>query len=192
MPAKFTFENPLMKTWLLIHQTHNLSRRAENAVFTKLGLTARRHSVLLAIRSLPDPVTVSGVSRWLDRSANGISMLVDRMVNDGLLNRERNMPDHREVRLTMTKKGETLLKEANSHTWQLFQSLFEGIPDKDLRNTGGILEKVRLKALKLLEIEHAAENVQVIKDKVIKAPGVSGKTVVSKPDTGYPDDEDED
>jgi DNA-binding MarR family transcriptional regulator len=187
MPVKFTFENPLMKSWLLIHQTHNLSRRAENAVFNKLGLTARRHSVLLAIKNLQNPVTVTDVARWLDRSPNGISMLTDRMVNDGLLIRVRDTPDHREVRLSMTQKGADLFKEANNLTWQLFQSLFEGIPEEDVRKTGNILEKVRFKALKILELEHAAENVQIIEDKHNKKSNISVKKAKRQPD-----DEDDD
>lgn len=165
MPVKFTFANPIMKTWLLIHQSHNLMTRSENAVFAKLGLSTRKHSVLLAIKNIPSPVTVTDVARWLDRNANGISMLVDRMVKDGLVNRVRDMPDHRAVRLVITRKGEECIEEANRLTWQLFQNLFSEIGEEDLRKISSILEKVRGRALDLLKPDRAKEILQIIPEK---------------------------
>jgi DNA-binding MarR family transcriptional regulator len=53
--------------------------------FIQVGLTTRKHAVLFALRNLKSPVTVPDVARWLDCNPNGISMLVDRMVKDGLL-----------------------------------------------------------------------------------------------------------
>jgi DNA-binding MarR family transcriptional regulator len=162
MPVKFTFTNPLMKTWLLIHQSHNLMTRSENAVFAKLGLSTRKHSVLLAINNMPSPVTVTDVARWLDRNANGISMLVDRMVKDGLVSRVRDMPDHRAVRLVITGKGEECIEEANRLTWQLFQSIFSEISQADLRKMSSLLEKVRFRALDFLKLDLSREKIQII------------------------------
>lgn len=164
MPVKFTFANPLMKTWLLIHQTHNLMTRSENAIFAKLGLSTRKHSVLIAIKTLPSPVTITDIARLLDRKANGISMLVDRMVKDGLVSRVRDMPDHRAVRLIINSKGQECLEEANRHTRQFFQDLFADIDEEDLRKVSGILQKVRGRALDFVRPGHAKEIFQVIPD----------------------------
>lgn len=164
MPVKFTFSNPLMRTWLLIHQSHNLMTRSENTIFAKMGLTTRKHSVLLAIKNLKSPVTVTDVSHWLDRNSNGISMLVDRMVNDGLISRMRDMPDHRAVRLVITRKGENCFKDANRLTRQFFQDIFSEVSEEDLRKTSNILEKVRGRALDFLRPDHAKEKLEVLSE----------------------------
>jgi len=173
MPARFTFSNPLSKTWLLIHQCHRLLTRAENFAFTKVGLTTRKHAVLFALRNLPDPVTVTDVAHWLDRNPNGISMLVDRMVKDGLINRVRDMPDRRSVRLEITPKGEQAILDGNKLTRQLYKEVFNGISDEDFEKISSLLEKVRFKALDYLKLEYAKEGVQVLNDQSSRK---SGKT----------------
>jgi DNA-binding MarR family transcriptional regulator len=173
MPAKFTFVHPLTRTWLLIHQCHSLMNRSENVVFTKLGLTTRKHSVLLAIDNLPDPVTVTAVANWLDRNSNGISMLVDRMVIDGLISRVRDMPDRRSVRLVMTRKGEKLVKESRRLTWQLFQTLFFEITEEELQKMGDLLEKVRGRSFDFLKLEQSTQKLQVIDEGMENPPRIS-------------------
>jgi DNA-binding MarR family transcriptional regulator len=170
MPVKFTFVNPLMKTWLLIHQSHNLMDRSENVVFNKMGLTTRKHSVLLAIDNLPDPVTVTNVANWLDRNSNGVSMLVDRMVKDGLISRVRDMPDRRSVRLRITPKGEKIFRESRRLTWQLFQTLFFEITEEELREMAGLLEKVRRRAFDFLKEDQPAQRLQVIDEGLVSPP----------------------
>jgi len=162
MPVKFTFADPLMKAWLLIHQSHNLLNRSENAIFAKMGLTNRKHSVLLAIKNLPDPVTVTDVARWLDRNPNGISMIIDRMEKDGLVERVRDMPDRRAVRLMITRRGEESFKEANVLNWQLFQEVFSRIPEEDLLKLSNILTKVRSQTLDYLKIDISKDRIQVL------------------------------
>jgi DNA-binding MarR family transcriptional regulator len=164
MPAKFTFSNPDAKALLLIHQCHRLLSRAENAIFAQVGLTIRKHVVLFALRNLPDPVTVTDVAHWLDRNPNGISMLVDRMVKDGLINRVKDMPDRRSVRLVITPKGEKAINRGNKLTTKIYKGLFEGISDDDFEKIGGLLEKVRYKTMDFLKLEYAQEGVQVLED----------------------------
>ena len=162
MPVEFTFANRLMKSWLLIHQSHNLLNRSENSIFAKMGFSPRKHSVLLAIKHLPHPVTVSDVARWLDRNPNGISMLVDRMEKDGLVSRVKDIPDRRAVRLIITPRGEELYEEARVITWEFFQDVFSAIPEEELLKLGDILEKVRSKVLNFLKIDVSAEKIQVL------------------------------
>ena len=117
MPVKFQFTDQRLKTWLLCHQTYDSVFKCEEAVFAKEGLTTQQHAVLIAIKYIDDPVTVSEVAHWLDRNPNGISMLVDRMVRDGLVKRTRGLRDRRAVRLSMTNKGKEILEQATMSGW---------------------------------------------------------------------------
>jgi DNA-binding MarR family transcriptional regulator len=164
MPARFTFTNPLAKTWLLIHQCHRLLTRAENTAFNQVGLTTRKHAVLFALRNLESPVTVTDVAHWLDRNPNGISMLVDRMVKDGLVNRVKDLHDRRSVRLEITSKGEKAITTGNKLTRQVYKQVFAGISTKDFKKISVILERVRFKTLDYLELEYTKEEIQMLKD----------------------------
>jgi DNA-binding MarR family transcriptional regulator len=164
MPAKFTFTNPLAKTWLLIHQCHRLLSRAENASFAQVDLTTRKHAVLFALRNLKSPVTVTDVAHWLDRNPNGISMLVDRMVKDGLVNRIKDMPDRRSVRLEITLKGEKAIIDGNKITRKVYKKIFSGITNDDFIKISGILEKIRFRSLDYLKLDYTKEEIQALKD----------------------------
>ena len=164
MPVKFTFTNPLAKTWLLIHQCHRLLSRAENAAFVQVGLTTRKHAVLFALRNLKDPVTVTDVARWLDRNPNGISMLIDRMVKDGLVDRIKDMPDRRSVRLEITPKGKKAIIAGNQLTRKVYKQIFGGISNSDFVKISAILERVRFKTLDYLELDYSKEEMQMLKD----------------------------
>jgi DNA-binding MarR family transcriptional regulator len=172
MPVKFTFTNPLAKTWLLVHQCHRLLSRAENTAFTQVGLTTRKHAVLFALRNLKSPVTVTDVAHWLDRNPNGISMLVDRMVKDGLVDRIKDMPDRRSVRLEITPKGEKAITDGNKLTRQVYKQIFAGISTDDFKKISVILEKVRFKTLDFLKYDYTKEEMQMLKDQSSKVARV--------------------
>lgn len=150
--------------------------RMENRILHHVGLTTRKHSVLFALRNLPDPVTVTDVAHWLDRNPNGISMLIDRMVKDNLVKRVRDMKDRRSVRLQITPKGEKAIIEGNKLTKQAFEELFGGISDERFAEVGEILEKIRFKSLDFLKLEYAKVDVKVLKGLASKRTGSSFET----------------
>lgn len=190
MPAKFTFSAPSMKAWLLIHQSHNLLKKLETAVMAQTGLTARQHSILLALKNLKSPVTITNIAHWLDRNSNAISMLVDGMEREGLVSRLRNMPDRREVRLVITDRGEQQFKSANTLTGELFQSIFSGIPDENLQKLADTLEQIRFKSLDMLELKLSHEKLHVLDKQPDDLSGVINLSVIGKAGPADADDED--
>lgn len=166
MPVKFTFQNPMLKTWLQIHQIHNLMRRVENSILSDLGLTDRKHSVLLALENLENPVSVTDVARWLDRNPNGISMLVNRMEKDGLVNKVRDQADQRVVRIEITKKGEDCFERSRKNTRDVIRNIFSGISEDDMLKMTGLLKGVREKALDYLKLDYGKEITEVLPDNI--------------------------
>ena len=161
MPVKFGFDNPLLKTWLLIHQTYNLVLRCEDAVFAKEGLTTEHHSVLMAIKFIGSQATVTDVARWLDRKANTISLLADRMEKRGLLRRARDLRDRRLVRLVMTTEGEEVFERATIAGWELVQQMLSSLSEKEQLVLSDLLEVVRQRAFEYLSPGETMEEIQV-------------------------------
>jgi DNA-binding MarR family transcriptional regulator len=164
MPIKFTFSTPMMRSWLLIHQSHRLLERNEVAVLRKVGLTPRKQAVLLALKRLPGPLKVIDVAVWLDRKANGISRLVDRMEKDGIIKRTRDTQDRRAARLTITKKGEQCYEKADELFHQLCHDIFKEFSEEELITLSKIMNRVRARSFNLLYPDKKLETLQILED----------------------------
>ena len=113
MPVKFTMNEPILMTWLLCRQTHNLLSKCENRVLAEIGLTPEQQAALNAIKFIDGPVKPTEVAEWLDRSPNSITLIIDRMEKRGLVKRIRDHEDRRSVLLIMTENGSEILNQAN-------------------------------------------------------------------------------
>ena len=150
MPVKFAFNNPILRAWLLIHQTYNSVSKCEDTIFAKAGITTQQHAVLMAIKYINDPVTPSAVANWLDRNTNAITLIIDRMESDGMVKMARDLRDRRSLRLVITQKGENLLKQATVPGWELVQEIVSCLSEEELQTFIRLMEKVRGKAFQYL------------------------------------------
>ncbi len=160
MPTKFEFENPYMGAWILLRQTYNLVVKCEDRIFSEYALTTEQHSVLMAIKHIEDPVKVTDVARWLDRSVNSVSMIIDRMVKAGLVRRRRDLPDRRAVRLVITSKAEEAFVPATAAGWKLIQEILSSLPEEDLLTLIRLLEILRNKTYDYLGSGEVVEEVR--------------------------------
>lgn len=162
MAVRFMFDNQLLRTWLLLHQTYSLLVKAEDSVFAKVGLTTQHHAVLIAMKYLESPVKPSDIAHWLDRNTNTITTLLDRMEKDGLIKRVRDLRDRRSIRLVMTETGEKALNQATALAWPLVQGILQELSEDEMRTLGNLLEKVRGKAFNHLNPRKVIKEVNVV------------------------------
>jgi len=146
MPSSFESSNLHYNSWLLLQQTCNLVLRCEARVFAGKGLTPQKHAILMAIKYIEDPVTPTEVAHWLDRSTNSISLIIDRMVKNGLVKRIRNLKDRRSVRLSITEKGNELLSQTKTSGWELIEHMLSPLSEDELLLLDDMLQRVRKKA----------------------------------------------
>jgi DNA-binding MarR family transcriptional regulator len=150
MPVKFQFTDQRLRAWVLCRQVYSSIFRCEDVVFSKVGLSSQKHAILMAINYIHGPATVSGVANWIDRTPNGVSMIVDRMVKDGLVERLSDLPDRRAVRLVITKKGKAIFKQATMLGWGLIQEVLSSLTDEEISTLNSLFDKVRGKAFEYL------------------------------------------
>jgi len=160
MPIKFEFENPDKRAWILLRQVHNLVLKCEDQVFYKHGLTTEQHGVLMAIKHIDGPVRITDIARWLDRSVNSVSMIIDRMVKAGLVRRARDRKDRRTVFVTMTSQAEKVYVLASVAGWELIQEILSPLSDEDKRNLISLLEALRDKTYDYLGAGGVVEEVK--------------------------------
>jgi len=160
MPVKFEFENLDKGSWILLRQVYNLVSRCEDKVFSEYEVTTEQHAVLMAMKHIDGHVRPTDVARWLDRSVNSVSMIIDRMVKAGLVRRVRDRKDRRTVFLTTTSKAEKVYVMATVAGWGLTQEILSPLSDKDKRTLIKLLETLRDKSYDYLGSGEVAEEVR--------------------------------
>lgn len=96
----------------------HFSETAANAA----GITAQHHQALLAIKGFPecDHATVGELAERLQIRHHSAVGLVDRLVADKLVRRDRSPQDHRQVIVRLTQRGEKVLEDLSElHRTQL-------------------------------------------------------------------------
>jgi DNA-binding MarR family transcriptional regulator len=89
---------------------------SEEAV-RKLGLEPRQHQLMLALKGLP-PGTRPRIEELAERLQirhHSTVELVNRLAARGYVKRQKGENDRREVLLTLTSKGERVLRELSRH-----------------------------------------------------------------------------
>ena len=143
MSEELTGKSASLKALLLLQRTRDMVFYCEDHVCSEYGLTVEQYTVLVAIKYFDDPVRPTDVGRWVGHKVNTVSMIVDRMVKAGLVKRIRDLPDRREVRLVITKKGEEAFKPATPVVWSLIEDITSPLSDEEKRTLIRLLEKVR-------------------------------------------------
>jgi len=160
MPIKFEFENVDKGAWVLLRQAHNLVLKCEDRVFSVYDLTTEQHGVLMAVKHISGPVRITDIARWLDRSVNSVSMIIDRMVKAGLVKRTRDRKDRRTVFVTITSKADKASVLASVAGWGLIQEILSPLSDKDKHSLIRLLETIRDKTYDYLESGEFVEKVR--------------------------------
>ena len=83
--------------------------------------------------------------------ANLISVNVDKLVNDGYLERKLALDDRRKYRLLLTTKGKALVKEGKRIQDSFIELLFDSVSAKDRKAFNKVLELIDKNLERILE-----------------------------------------
>jgi DNA-binding MarR family transcriptional regulator len=139
--------NVVLRLWFLLHRDYALLRGCEDQIYGEKGLTMEQYATLVAMKYLGRSVRPTDVARWIGRSPNSVSMMIDRMVKAGLVRRERSRTDRRVVRLIMSSKAENALKPATQAGWEFIQKIMSPLSDEDRHTLARLLETLRYQTM---------------------------------------------
>lgn len=105
------FEDPQTKAWVNLMYTHNQLMDQTTHLYKKFGITRQQYNVLRILKGKGNDAATCGEVKkvMLDKNPD-LSRLGDRLVAKGLILREVNEHNRREVELSITEKGQNLLK----------------------------------------------------------------------------------
>ncbi|MGA7379313.1 MAG: MarR family transcriptional regulator [Terriglobales bacterium] len=91
--------------------------RFSESIARTAGLEPHQHQLMLALKGLPPGVRprIGELAERLQVQHHSTVELVNRLAARGYVNRERGDQDRREVLLTLTPKGEKILRELSLH-----------------------------------------------------------------------------
>jgi DNA-binding MarR family transcriptional regulator len=143
-------ENLSVTLWRMMYQAYTRFKNGMDQVLMEQGLTMEQYLVLVTIKYHDAPIRITDIARWLERSTNSITMIVDRMVKAGLLRRVRDRSDRRVVNVFLTSKAENLLTPANMAAWEFMQQGMSPLSSDDKHAFAGLLEMINRKLLAYL------------------------------------------
>jgi len=131
------------RAWSLLHRAADAMTRCEGEALRAAGLSPQQFALLAAVRSLPVPVTQKKIADRLDRRANSVTALLNRMERDGLVKRSSDLRDRRTVRITLTPRGEEALERGRKIASELPPVVMLDFSGKEVRELVRLLERVR-------------------------------------------------
>ena len=107
-------------------------------------LSIRWYDVLVQLEEAGDGVPMTELANRILASKSGLTRVIDRMEEAGLVRRERPRDDRRVVLVLMTPAGVQALRESRVvHRDGIRRHFAEHLDEADLETLGGMLQKVR-------------------------------------------------
>ncbi len=103
----------ILRAFILFVQTTDVVLKYANANFyRKTRLSVVKYMVLQILATNGEAMTPSQIAEWTFRERHNITTLIDRLKRDELVRVERNNRDKRSVNVSLTTKGQKVLKQA--------------------------------------------------------------------------------
>ena len=106
------FRSPYHEAAIALLRTADVLRRRFEALFEPYGITTQQYNVLRILRGArPEPLPTMEIAERMIERTPGITRLVERLEEKGLVRRERSSEDRRCVLCAITEAGLDLLDE---------------------------------------------------------------------------------
>lgn len=141
LKSRFTSEQ--QKAMLNVLFTANWLRAHQVSRFKPYGISAQQYNILRILRGAKDKMRAQSVKeRMIDRAPNA-TRLTDKLIDKGLVARERCSEDRRVIYVRITPKGLALLERIDAESKGLFQQLFERLSEADAKAINAALDHWR-------------------------------------------------
>ncbi|HEY7293825.1 MAG TPA: MarR family transcriptional regulator [Dehalococcoidia bacterium] len=149
-------QTPPEELWWLLMQVGTLLRRVAERRLSLARISPDQVQALQAIAA-QQPLTVGEIARAMGLERNSASQLVDRLVRQGLVERERSLADRRQVFVTVSESGHLALEATAPAVRALASDLLGAIGEAQIRDAAGVLRAMRESAGALLQAGGDAE-----------------------------------
>lgn len=144
---------PHMTAWTLLYQTYTAIFKSMERSLLPHRISPPQAFALAAIQYSEEPMTPGRLAGLLAQETQSLTGLVDRMEAQGWVERKRDLPDRRSIRLALTAAGEAKLAEVMPLNVQAAEQMFAGLSPARLAELSQILAGMRSSALERIRID---------------------------------------
>ena len=138
------FDSPQQEVFLNLWRTYDRFRALEDELFGQHGLTAQQYNALRILRAArPQRVPTLTLAARLVSRAPDITRLLDKLVERGLVDRERPAENRRTVLVGITDAGVELLEALAAAVRQCHERQLGHLRADEMRDLVGLLRRAR-------------------------------------------------
>ncbi|EUJ23566.1 hypothetical protein PGRAN_07898 [Listeria grandensis FSL F6-0971] len=126
---------------ILLAQMHGLCKQMNQKFEATLQMSATKVEILYRL-SCAGEQNQQALQRSLDLDAAAITRHLKKLEEDGLLIREKRVPDRRATFIRLTELGETRLAALTAQKEAFQKELLDGLSEQELAHFADILERM--------------------------------------------------
>jgi DNA-binding MarR family transcriptional regulator len=149
----YKFPDSNQTAFVQIRQTSSAIYKLAERKLAKVGLTPIKFYVLWLCREYDGPLTPAEISRVFFRESQTIAALLDRMEKEGLVRRIPKRKGHPFTEVQITEKGKEAWQKGVKIAMAVAEDTMSALPAEELEQLGGLLRKLRQKALGELRLQ---------------------------------------
>ena len=138
------FDSQQQEAYLNLWRTYDRLRLMEDELFARFDLTAQQYNALRLLRAAhPKKVATLGLAGRLVSRAPDITRLLDKLVERGLVERERPADNRRVVNVGITDGGQALLDQLAPAIRECHERQLGHMDGDEMRTLVELLRKAR-------------------------------------------------
>jgi DNA-binding MarR family transcriptional regulator len=131
----------VFKLWLLWSEIFHLHMKLAEKVCSDSGISYPQFQILFLLKYSTHPMRIVDLANYIYQNANSVSMIVNRMVKQGLVRRIRSSRDRRIVIVKLTNHGTNLVEKTIPPFWQILNEEVSVFSDSEILRILVTLEK---------------------------------------------------
>jgi DNA-binding MarR family transcriptional regulator len=143
LKKKRPFESLEQEAALNVLRTNDQLQIRFSRLLRDYGLTSSQYNILRILRGEGKPLPILEIASRTVTVVPGITGLIDRLEQAGLVNRDRCEKDRRVIYVCITQKGTKTLAELDEPVLELHMTLMGHLSHAELKELSRLLEKVR-------------------------------------------------
>ncbi len=138
---------PELRLWLrLLTCTNLIEGEIRRRLRRDFATTLPRFDLLSQLDRHPSGLTLTELSNHMMVSNGNLTGLVDRLVSDGLVERQADPDDRRSTRVVLTRAGKADFDTMTPAHENWVGGMLDGLDEKDVRQLHDLLGKLRVSA----------------------------------------------
>ena len=146
--AQTEFLDQDFNMWILLAQTRALLFAVGEQELAKYGVSLMQGWTVFTIKAIGERATPAEIARWLGREPHTVSSLLSRMVEMGLIKKEKSLDKKNLVRIRLLPKGEQIYRAAIA--MKPVHDIMAVLSNTERAQLRTLLEKLRAQAQKKL------------------------------------------